>query len=318
MNSSDTSVISVSNEVRELQIQKGKRKLRRREAFTGVIFILPSFIGFVLFILIPVVMSLCISFCDWNFLKGWEAIEFTGISNYKKLFSDDWFLVSFRNNLLFTIGTIPALLIFGVVLAEVINRHCYGGSLVRVLIFIPYIASIVAICTVWQVILQPSYGPVNQFLMSLGIKNPPKWLVDSNYALFSIMIIYIWTQLGYYVAVYMAGIKNIPEEIYEAAKIDGANGFREFLSITIPMVKPTTFFLSIMGIIGSFKVFDIISVLTNGGPGNSTSVMAFYIYKTAFTDFKMGYACTLAWALFIVIFAITLIQWKFQKNFTSE
>lgn len=295
-----------------------KKRAMRRENAAGMLFILPGFIGFIVFILIPVVMSLGISFTEWNFLRGWKGITFNGLKNYTRLFQDDWFLVSLRNNILFTAITIPALLILGLVTAEIINRHCYGGNLIRVMIFIPYIASVVAVCTVWQVMLQPSYGPVNSFLMSIGFSHPPKWLVDERWAMFAIMAVYIWTQLGYYVAVFMAGLKNVSGDLYEAAQIDGATGFRQFWHITIPMVRPTTFFLAIMGIIGSFKVFDLISVLTQGGPGNSTSVMAYYIYKTAFQDFKMGYACALAWALFLIIFIVTLVQWKYQANFANE
>lgn len=295
-----------------------KRRTIMRENITGFLFILPGFIGFAVFILIPVIMSLGISFTEWNFLKGWGEITFHGLENYIRLFKDDWFFASLRNNILFTAVTIPTLLVLGLVTAEIINRHCYGGNMVRVFMFIPYIASVVAICTVWQVMLQPSYGPVNQFLMSVGIENPPKWLVDEKWAIWAIIIISIWTQLGYYVAVFMAGLKNISQDLYEAAQIDGATSFRQFYHITIPMVRPTTFFLAIMGIIGSFKVFDLISVLTQGGPGNSTSVMAYYIYKTAFQEFKMGYACALAWMLFIIIFIVTLMQWKYQSNFTNE
>lgn len=295
-----------------------KKRTIMRENITGFLFILPGFIGFAVFILIPVIMSLGISFTEWNFLKGWGEITFHGLENYIRLFKDDWFFASLRNNILFTAVTIPTLLVLGLVTAEIINRHCYGGNMVRVFMFIPYIASVVAICTVWQVMLQPSYGPVNQFLMSVGIENPPKWLVDEKWAIWAIIIINIWTQLGYYVAVFMAGLKNISQDLYEAAQIDGATSFRQFYHITIPMVRPTTFFLAIMGIIGSFKVFDLISVLTQGGPGNSTSVMAYYIYKTAFQEFKMGYACALAWMLFIIIFIVTLMQWKYQSNFTNE
>ncbi len=295
-----------------------KKRVIRKDTLMGILFILPGFLGFVFFVLIPVVMSLGISFSEWNFLKGWSAIRFTGIENYVRLFSDDWFLVSLKNNLLFTAVTVPALLVLGLITANIINRHCYGGSAIRVMIFIPYIASVVAICTVWQVILQPSYGPVNQFLMSIGIKNPPKWLVDQNWAMIAIIIINIWTQLGYYVAVYMSGLKNVSEDLYEAADIDGASATEEFWYITVPMVRPTTFFLAVMGIIASFKVFDLISVLTQGGPGNATSVMAYYIYKTAFKDFKMGYACALAWALFIIIFIVTVFQWKYQESFSNE
>ena len=298
--------------------EKQSMKASTKENITGFLFILPGFVGFVIFILIPVAMSLGLSFTEWNFLKGWGAIEFTGLENFIDLFSDDWFKASMINNLVFTAVTVPALLVLGLIMAEIINRHTYGGKGIRAMIFIPYIASIVAVCTVWQVLLQPSYGPVNQFLMSLGIENPPRWLVDERWALAAVMIINIWTQVGYYVAVYMAGLKNVPLDLYEAAAIDGANARQQFLYITVPMVSPTTFFLGIMGIISSFKVFDLISVLTQGGPGNATSVMAYYIYRTAFQDFKMGYACALAWALFVVIFIVTMIQWKYQKNFTNE
>ncbi len=289
-----------------------------KEQVTGFLFILPGFVGFIAFILIPVAMSLGLSFTEWNFLKGWDGIHFNGLNNYMKLFSDSWFTRSLVNNLLYTGVTIPVLLILGLITAEIINHHCYMGNLIRVLIFIPYIASIVAVCTVWQVMLQPSYGPVNQFLMSIGIENPPRWLVDQKWAIWAIIFINVWTQLGYYVAVYMSGLRNVSKDLYEAAQIDGAGGVQQFWYITIPMVKPTTFFLATMGIISSFKVFDVVSVLTQGGPGNSTSVMAYYIYKTAFQEFKMGYACALAWALFIIIFLVTVFQWKFQSSFSNE
>ena len=184
--------------------EKQSMKASTKENITGFLFILPGFVGFVIFILIPVAMSLGLSFTEWNFLKGWGAIEFTGLENFIGLFSDDWFKASMINNLVFTAVTVPALLVLGLIMAEIINRHTYGGKGIRAMIFIPYIASIVAVCTVWQVLLQPSYGPINQFLMSLGIENPPRWLVDERWALAAVMIINIWTQVGYYVSVYMA------------------------------------------------------------------------------------------------------------------
>ena len=168
--------------------------MKRKETLTGICFILPGLIGFIIFILIPVIMSLGISFTQWNFLKGWDAIKFTGLKNYLKLFKDEWFLVSFRNNILFTAVTVPCLLVLGLIMADLINRHVYGGSAVRIMIFIPYIASVVAVCTVWQVMLQPSYGPVNEFLHTIGIENPPKWLVDQKWALVAITMINIMWQ----------------------------------------------------------------------------------------------------------------------------
>jgi multiple sugar transport system permease protein len=294
------------------------KKRERKEALAGAAFILPSFLGFLVFTFLPVVMSLGLSFTEWNFLKGLDDIRFNGLENYIKLFSDDWFINSFRNNIVFTAVTIPVCLALGLIFATIINKYIMGKTVVKIMFFIPYIASVVAVCAVWQVLLQPSYGPVNQFLQAIGIENPPKWLVDFKWALPSVMVIYIWQQLGYYIIVFMAGLNGISKDVYEAAQIDGATGIRQFFSITVPLVAPTTFFLSVMGIIGSFKVFDQISVLTQGGPGNSTSVMAYYIYKTAFEDYKMGYANTLAWALFILIFLVTIVQWKFQDKFSAE
>lgn len=295
-----------------------KKRAERIEMLTGIGFILPSLLGFVVFTLIPVIISLFLSFTKWNFMEGWGAIKFTGLENYIRLFTDDWFIRSYLNNIIFTVVTVPVLLALGMVIAVIINKFIYGGGVVRVMIFIPYIASVVAVCAVWMVLLQPSYGPINSFLRAIGIENPPMWLADFNWSLPSIMIIYVWQQVGYYSIVFIAGLKGISEDVYEAARVDGASSIRQFFSITIPLLSPTTFFLTIMGIIGSFKVFDQISVLTQGGPGNSSSVMAYYVYRTAFEYFDMGYANTLAWALFLLVFVVTLIQWKLQGRFSNE
>ena len=302
----------------EKAVLKIKRRAAGKEFLWGVGFILPSFLGFLVFTFIPVIISLALSFTDWNFLEGVKGIKFTGFDNYIKLFKDEWFLASYKNNIVFTLVTVPVCICLGLVIANLVDKYVFCGGVIRVMLFIPYIASVVAVCTVWMVLFQPNYGPINQILRAVGIDNPPGWLVDFKWSLPSVMIVYIWQQIGYYVVVFIAGLKGIPTDVYEAAQIDGASGIRQFFSITVPLVSPTTFFLAIMGIIGSFKVFDHISVLTQGGPGNSTSVMAFYIYRAAFEDYKMGYANTLAWAMFLLIFVITLIQWKMQSKFTNE
>lgn len=293
-------------------------KKARKDFFTGMGFILPSLLGFLIFTFIPVVISLCLSFTSWNFMEGIEGIKFNGLANYIRLFSDEWFLNSYKNNIIFTAVTVPVLIALGLVMATIINKYIYGGGVVRTMIFIPYIASVVAVCTVWMVLLQPSYGPVNEFFRSIGIANPPGWLADFKWSLPSIMVIYVWQQVGYYSIVFLAGLKGLPEDVYEAAKVDGASSIRQFFSLTVPLISPTTFFLTIMGIIGSFKVFDQISVLTQGGPGSSSSVMAYYVYRTAFDYFEMGYANTLAWALFVLVFIVTLVQWKMQAKFSNE
>lgn len=299
-------------------MKKQGSKRARKEFLTGMGFILPSLLGFLIFTFIPVIISLFLSFTSWNFMEGVEGIKFNGLANYIRLFSDEWFINSYKNNIIFTAVTVPVLIGLGLVMATIINKYIFGGGIVRTMIFIPYIASVVAVCTVWMVLLQPSYGPINEFLRSIGIENPPGWLADFKWSLPSIMIIYIWQQVGYYSIVFLAGLKGLPEDVYEAAKVDGASSVRQFFSLTVPLISPTTFFLAIMGIIGSFKVFDQISVLTQGGPGSSSSVMAYYVYRTAFDYFEMGYANTLAWALFVLVFLVTLIQWKMQAKFSNE
>ena len=201
--------------------------------------------------------------------------------------------------------------------AVIIHRYSRFKKLIVVWVFIPYIASIVASAVIWRVILHPSYGPVTQFLLALGVREPPKWFADIHWALPSVIAFSIWQQLGYMIVVYLAGIKGVPVELYESASIDGASELRKFFRITVPMVSPTTFFLVIMGIIGSFKAFDQISILTQGGPGTATTVIAYYIYRTAFEFYNMGFASSAAWIMFIMIFIVTLIQWRYQKKWVN-
>lgn len=286
----------------------------KKEFLIGMGFILPSFLGFIVFVLLPVIMSFFLSFTSWNFLEGFGAIKFAGIKNFTRMLNDEWFLNSFKNNIIFTVVTIPIVTVLGLVIANIINKYVYMGTSIRVMMFIPYISSVVAVASVWMVLFQPAHGPINQILRAVGIQNPPGWLTSFKWSLPSVMIVYIWQQLGYFVVVFMTGLKSISADIYEAAEIDGASGIRQFFSITVPLVSPTTFFLFTMGIIGSFKVFDHISVMTNGGPGSSSSVMAFYIYRAAFEEFKMGYANALSWALFILVFGVTIIQMRFQED----
>ena len=252
-----------------------------------------------------------------GFYFGLSGIKFVGLANFKELIGDVWFTDSLKNNIIFTVTVVPISLIVGLIMAVLIQKHTYLSTWIKVMIFMPYISSVVAIAVVWMVLLQPSFGPVNQFLNSIGIVNPPQWLADMKWSLPTLIIITIWQGIGYYVIIYIGGLNSISESIYESAEIDGANFWVKFWSISVPLVSPTTFFLAITGIIGSFKVFDLVSVLTEGGPGTSTTVLAYYIYKSAFKYNRMGYASAIAWIVFIIIFLITIIQWKGQKKLVT-
>ncbi|WP_379131084.1 carbohydrate ABC transporter permease [Paenibacillus sp. sgz500958] len=287
---------------------------KRREQWAGWFFIAPEVIGMIILSVFPLLFSLFLSFTEWNLVGGLSAIHFIGMDNFVNLFKDNHFLLALKNNVLFTVGTVPLTMLLGIILSALIHKKLYGKTFFKVAFFIPYICSTVAIAAVWQALYHPSKGPLNQLLMQLGISSPPHWLVDTSYSLIAIMIIYIWQILGYQMIIFLAGMTNIPEELYEAATIDGATGIQQFRRITVPLLGPTTFFLAITSTISSFKVFDMIKFLTNGGPNYSSTVIVYQIYEEGFEHFKMGYASAMSWVLFLIIMIVTSITWITQNR----
>jgi multiple sugar transport system permease protein len=296
--------------------RRSLQKIKQQERYWAALFLLPSSVGFFIFILFPVLFSFLLSFAEWNFLSGFEGIRFAGIRNFVAMFTDKVFRISFWNNIVFTLTTVPIGIAVALVLAVLIKNYAYMKTYLKMTFFIPYISSIVAVSIVWKVMLHPSMGPVNQTLAALGIEDLPRWFQDRDWALPSIIALSVWQNLGYSLLIYMAALAAIPKELYEAAWIDGASPTQEFFRVTIPMVSPTTFFMFIINMIGSFRVFDQISVITDGGPGNATNVLAFYIYQNAFRYYRMGYASSIAWFLFVIIFVLTLLQRRFQRTVT--
>ncbi|MGG4398328.1 sugar ABC transporter permease [Paenibacillus thiaminolyticus] len=287
---------------------------RRKEALVGWLFLLPEIVGMLLLNVFALGFSLYLSFTDWDLLSGVSGIKFAGLQNYIHLFQDPTIWKALYNNLVYTVLTVPLPIAIALVLAVVIHSKVYFKDYFKVVFFIPYISSIIAVAAVWSILFHPSLGPINQFLMDLGVSNPPKWLVDPKTSLISVAIISAWAGLGYTIIIYMAGLSNISEELYEAAEIDGATGLKKFFNITIPLLRPTTFFLLITMLIGSFKVFDIISYLTEGGPDNSSTVIVFRIYQEGFVNYKMGYASAISWLLFAIIGLITAATWKMRQE----
>ncbi|WIM38845.1 sugar ABC transporter permease [Paenibacillus sp. PK4536] len=287
-----------------------------KETIAGYLFAAPMLIGLTIFILIPMVSLFFISLTKWNFIQGFRGVEMIGLDNFRHLFQDKSFFISMLNNIKLLLA-VPFTLLFSLVIAIVVDEKVYFKSFFKIIYFMPYISSVVAVAIVFQILFHPSQGPVNGFLMSLGVTNPPKWLADPTYALPSIMMITVWTSIGFNMVVYLAGLQSIPKDLYEAADIDGASSWRKFRSITVPMLSPTTFFLLITGIIYSFKTFDLIAVLTQGGPAKSTNVMVYEIYDQAFVNLKMGYAAAESVFLFAVILLITGIQFWGQKKWVN-
>ncbi|AIQ57716.1 carbohydrate ABC transporter permease [Paenibacillus borealis] len=287
---------------------------KRREQLAGWIFIAPEVIGMLVIAVFPLLFSLFLSLTEWNLVGGLSAIHFVGLDNFIELFRDNRFLLALKNNVLFTVGTVPVTMLLGVVLSALIHKKLYAKSFFKVAFFVPYICSTVAIAAVWQALYHPSKGPINQILMQIGLSEPPRWLVDTSFSLIAIMIIYIWQLLGYQIIIFLAGMTNIPEELYEAATIDGASGIGQFRRITLPLLGPTTFFLAITSTISSFKIFDMIKFLTDGGPNYSSTVIVYQIYEEGFERFKMGYASAMSWVLFLIIMLVTSITWMTQNR----
>ena len=287
---------------------------RRKEALIGWLFLAPEIIGMLLLNVFALGFSLYLSFTSWDLLSGVSGIKFLGIDNYIKMFQDPTIIKALKNNLMYTVMTVPIPMAIALILAVLIHNKVFWKDYFKVVFFIPYISSIIAIAAVWSALYHPSLGPINQFLMDIGISNPPKWLVDPNTSLIAIAIITSWAGLGYTIIIYLAGLTGISNELYEAAEIDGATSLTKFFKITVPLLRPTTFFLFITMLIGSFKVFDIISYLTEGGPDNSSTVIVFRIYEEGFMNYNMGYASAISWLLFAIIAVITAVTWKFRNE----
>lgn len=288
--------------------------LKVRNAIKGYLFLVPNIIGFAIFTFIPIVASFVLSFTSWD---GFGEQEFIGIDNFVKLFSDDIFRVSMWNTLVFTLVSVPVTLIIALAVAILLNKGIKGIKIVRAAFFLPYITAAIAVAVVWQLLYHPTLGPINQFLMTIGVDNPPKWLSATSTAMASVIIMYIWKMIGYYMIIFLAGLQGVPKQLYEAAQIDGANAWEKFTNVTLPMLSPVVFFTLIIALINSFKVFTEIYALTGGGPGHSTNVLVYNIYVEAFQKYNLGYASAMSYVLAIIIVTITIIQFRGQKKWVN-
>lgn len=287
---------------------------RTREIIAGYLFLAPNFLGFLLFSFLPVLASVGISLTDWN-ISG--QFQITGLENYRYMFSGDpKFYTILSNTIYFTLLYVPLVLAAALGLALLVNRGIRTVIIFRFMFFLPVVTSAVAASMVFQWIYNREFGLLNYLLGIFGI---PKvsWLTDLRVVMFSVVFVNIWKNAGKLMVIYLAGLQGIPKYLYEAAEIDGANGFQKFWSITLPMISPTTFFILITSVIDSFQVFEIVFTLTGGGPLDATRTLVTYIYDMSFTRFKMGYACALAIVLFVIIFIFTIIQFRLQKKWVQ-
>ncbi|MFP5105319.1 carbohydrate ABC transporter permease [Neobacillus sp. C211] len=286
----------------------------RRESLSGVLFIAPEFIGIIGLGVFPLLFSLYLSFTEWNLVGGLKAIHFIGLDNFINVFQDKVFYQALKNNFIFSLVYVPVSIGLSLIIAVLISSAVYFKGFFKVAFFVPYISTMVAVATVFSVLFHPSLGVINKVLHSIGISNPPDWFGSTDSALWAIIIIAVWNVVGYNVVIYIAGLTGVSAELYESAQIDGANKIQQFFHITVPMLGPTTLFLLITSIVNSFKVFDLIAFLTEGGPNNSTNVLVYYIYQEGFQNFRMGYASALSWVLFVIVAVITLVTARAQKE----
>lgn len=286
-------------------------RLKRRNTLVGWSFILPNFIGFAVLTLVPVVALFYLAFTSWNVFG---AADWLGFDNFTRMFHDASFWTALKNTVYYTVFHIPLTLGVSLALALLLNRKMRGVSFFRTAAFFPYITSIVAIAVVWNMLFSPQYGPINHLLQVIGIDNPPGWTTSADWSMPAVIIVGTWREMGYYMLLFLAGLQAIPPELYEAARMDGANAWQRFRNVTVPSLRPTTFFVTVMLTIGSFKVFDLILVMTNGGPGQSTLVLSQYIYQKGFVENQFGYASAISTVLFFICIAITVFQFVMNKR----
>ncbi len=287
-------------------MKKNIIKLFNNESTTAWLFILPALLGTVIFILIPVICSFALSFTEWDLLN---PIKFVGINNYKCLFQSEIFYKILTNTFVFAISTSIFGVIIPLILANILNNRIRGREFFKTAYFLPFITPMIVIGIIWSWIFDPNIGLLNK-IINLNIN----WLYDSNFAMSALIFVSVWKLIGYNMIIFLSSFSSIPNSVFEAAKIDGASNIDTFVQVTIPLLSPTIFFVVIITTISSFQVFDLIYLMTQGGPLDSTNVLVYSIYKYAFEYFEVGTASALAYILFAIILVLTLIQWSLRKK----
>jgi multiple sugar transport system permease protein len=289
--------------------RRGARRIaglmwRERSAYA---FLAPGLILFSIFTVFALGFAFYLTFREWNILEPEKP--FIGLQNYRDMIGDEDFRRSVINTFYFTGASVPLGMALGLGVALLLNQPLRGRSILRTLFFLPVVTPFVVAAIVWKWLYNGDFGPINYYLLkSHLISEPLLWLADKNLAMPAVVLMSVWTSVGFSMVVYLAALQGVPAELYESARIDGAGAWARFRYVTLPMLAPSTLFLMVMGIIGSFQVFTQIYIMTSGGPVNRTSTMVYYIYEAAFKFYEMGYASTLAYALFLLLLVFTAIQ----------
>jgi ABC-type sugar transport system permease subunit len=305
--------VSTEPAVRERRPPAARTRRRTlRPILTGWSFILPNFLGFALLTVGPMIFGLALSFMDWS---PWsEGPEWVGFENFERMLGNSTFWIALGNTVYYAVGHIPLTMAASLGLALLLNRAMAGLGFFRTAFFLPYVTSLVAVAVVWNMLFNPASGPVNQFLQFVGVTDPPGWTSSTAWAMPAVIVASVWRDMGYYMVLFLAGLQTIPTELYEAARVDGANAWQRFRNITLPGLRPTTFFVMIMCTVASFKVFDLIVVMTEGGPGRSTIVLSQLIYQQGIKEGRFGFASAISLVLFLLVAGFTVIQFQLQRR----
>ena len=288
----------------------GSRWQRRKKTLVAYSFIAPNFIGFAVFTLVPMIMAVVLAFLKWD--GSWaNPIEFVGLDNFARLLHDKKFNQALVNTVAYALITVPLTMASSLGLAILLNRKIFARNFFRTMMFFPYVASMVAVTAVWNMLFNPAMGPVNMILYALGVDKLPRWSADPNWIICmgTVILFSIWKYMGYFMIIYLAGLQGINPELYEAASLDGATGWQKFCNVTLPQLRPTTFFVTVMLTIQCFKVYDMFLMITNFGPGGRTRVLVSYIYDNAFVSRDFGYASAVSMVLFALVLLVTLVQY---------
>ena len=291
-------------------------KLRRREGIAGLLFVSPSLLYFVVFFLLPLAVCVYASFTNWNILS--PNVKDVGIRNYEKLLADPKFWIALKNTLYMLIP-IPIYITFALLFGYACHKNILGQKVFRAIYYLPFISSVVALTLIWMWLFNSQYGLVNNFLALFGVTDPPSWLSDPVWTKRMIVIMISWKMIGIISIYYIAALKSVPKTYYEAAQIDGATPRQQFFKITLPLLTPTTFYLMIVGMIGSLQTFVEVQMFApDGGRGFGVGTIVFYIWQKAFASSQMGYACATATVFGLFILGLTVVQFVVSRKWFYE
>lgn len=294
-----------------LVLQWVRNPLNRSDLLWSLLFLAPSLLIFGVFTYYSLAFNVYLSVTSWNFVAPTKV--FVGLQNFRDMAADHRFWTTVRNTLYYAVGSVSLSLVLGLVLAVLLNQRVIFRDLFRTLVFSPYITTVAAVSLLWIWIFDPNYGLMNYLLKQIGIKGP-HWLVSTTWAMPAIIIMSVWRSMGYNAVIFLAGLTAIPRELTDAAEIDGAGRIQIFRHITLPLLSPTTFFLTVTSLIGALQVFDAVAVMTRGGPVNATKVINYYIYEHAFGMFRAGYAAAVSMVLFAAILLLTFLQLRLSRR----